>query len=103
MAMNPNMALPMLAMASSLILGIRPTFSDDARCALSVEKYQLCFSRSALSKECRSLDPKMHTSEQFRCLVRSIEPIKHCFGVTIAQNVFVRLDPFGVRYELVLF
>lgn len=90
--------------ASFLALGAEPTLAAEPSCALFVENSQLCFSRAPDSKECKPLDPRRYDEiSHSRCLVRSFVRIRHCFGVTIAQNAFVRLDPFGIHYEEVFF
>jgi hypothetical protein len=82
----------------------RSALGAESQCALSIDKLQLCLSRDSASRECRSLDPRKYNStSHLQCLVSSFALIKRCFGVTIAQNAFVRIDPFRIQYEEGLF
>ena len=70
-----------------------------ANCSLWVEENRLCLARISESKECRPLDQnKVDLSD--RCLVQSFDSIAHCYGVTIAQNMFVLLTPLAIHYQL---
>src|SRR5712691_7755710 len=99
-ALNRWLGLIVLATAAlTPIPESRSALGAESQCALSIDKFQLCLSRDSASKECRSLDPRRYNgTPHFQCLVSSFARIRHCFGVTIAQNAFVRIDPFEIRY-----
>lgn len=79
-------------------------FSEDGDCSLWVERGQLCIARRKAANECQRLDPnKVEGTEQFRCLSRALNSTRHCERITIAQNTFVILRPFKVRYGAIWF
>lgn len=91
-------------LASALVSAAEPSQSAESVCALSVQNSQLCLSLDPNSNECKPVDARKYPDVAgSRCLVGSFARITHCFGVTIAQNAFVRLDPFEIRYEEVFF
>jgi hypothetical protein len=92
------------AVTWSVALSSSSAFGEDRGCALSVDAFQLCLSRNGSSTECLTLRRDRHPSAgEFRCLVRSFETIGHCYGMTIAQNALVRLQPFRGRYEMLIY
>jgi hypothetical protein len=97
-----KLAVTLLSTAS-VILASQQALGDDGNCSLWVENGQLCIARDQSSKECRGLDPnKVEGIEQFRCLSQPLNTIPNCERVTIAQNTFIILRPFKIRYGAML-
>jgi hypothetical protein len=89
--------------ALAFLLG-GPASSEQGACFLSIENGRLCMTvgRDTKCLQIRQRD-RYEDLDRFQCLIRLRKGVERCLGVTIAQNTFVRFDPFSLKYEAIFF